>query len=88
MTRDEIEVGYGLWMRRKKPQWWPLMPGPLHDDVQFFNFHKLHRHVHPRRRRGPAAAPDADFAGTVQVQLLSTGRSRRRVCTLKPLNAR
>ena len=44
---DRIEVGYGHWTAAREPQWWPLMPGPLHEDNEHFNLDALHRHVHP-----------------------------------------
>ena len=47
MSPDTIEEGYGYWTIYTRPRWWPLMPGPLHEDLEFFSLHALHRHVHP-----------------------------------------
>ena len=47
MSLDTIEEGYGYWTIYTRPRWWPLMPGPLHEDLEFFSLHALHRHVHP-----------------------------------------
>ena len=44
---DKIEIGYGYWTISTRPRWWPLMPGPLHEDNEHFEFPALHRHVHP-----------------------------------------
>lgn len=47
MSLDTIEEGYGYWTIYTRPRWWPLMPGPLHEDLEFFSLPALHRHVHP-----------------------------------------
>lgn len=65
MALDSIEVGYGYWTIGRTPRWWPLMPGPLHEDREYFGLSALHRHVHPaylteseyRATRGGAGWP-------------------------------
>ena len=34
MSLDTIEEGYGYWTIYTRPRWWPLMPGPLHEDLE------------------------------------------------------
>lgn len=90
MQFDTIEVGYGYWTVSRHPKWWPLMPGPLHEDREYFGLSALHRHIHPAYltdREYRAAEGNLDWPNDVWIAPLTcwadprTGREIGRLDT-------
>ena len=46
--RDRVPCVFGRWLSCKSPRWWPVLPSPLHNDIEHLRFPAWHFHVDGR----------------------------------------